>query len=127
MPWVWLKTRPQESGALALTLRTPVSRSAIFAVSPDSSFLVSATADGSLKMWNLRSGIEQATLLGHTGWVLACAISPEGSFIVSSDFRRHREVVEQRNGQRMGQSRGPYWSGTHIRRWALDLLRNRSR
>lgn len=63
------------------------------AMSPDGSFVVSAAGnvlrvvgshtDYSLKVWDFKSGAEKFTLSGHTWPVRGCAISMDGSSIIS--------------------------------------------
>ncbi|MGH2557013.1 MAG: eIF2A-related protein [Actinomycetota bacterium] len=54
------------------------------AISPDGSFVVSASDDKTLKVWDTASGQELRTLRGHTGPVADCAVSPDASSIVSA-------------------------------------------
>jgi WD40 repeat protein len=54
------------------------------AVSDDGSFLVSASADGTLRIWDPQSGAERGTITGHAGPVTDCAISADGRYIVSA-------------------------------------------
>jgi WD40 repeat protein len=54
------------------------------ALSADDSFIVSASDDQTLKVWDAASGEERATLRGHTGPVADCAVSPDASYIVSA-------------------------------------------
>ena len=37
-----------------------------------------------LKIWDAATGAERATLTGHTSDVTACAVSPDGTWIVSA-------------------------------------------
>jgi hypothetical protein len=53
------------------------------AVSPDGTSILSASDDGTLKIWDAASGAERATLTGHTDDVRGCAVSPDGTWIVS--------------------------------------------
>jgi len=39
---------------------------------------VSASNDGTLKVWELESGRELQTLSGHAAWVSAVAVTPDG-------------------------------------------------
>ncbi len=54
------------------------------AVTPDGRRVVSASADDTLKIWDLHSGVALATLEGHDKWVLACAVAPDGRHVVSA-------------------------------------------
>ncbi len=53
------------------------------AVTPYGQTLVSASEDGSLRLWRLPGGEAVKTLAGHTGEVWGVAISPEGRLLVS--------------------------------------------
>ena len=54
------------------------------AVTPDGLRAVSASDDGSLKMWDLQSGRELRILEGHAGPVSAVAVTPYGRRAVSA-------------------------------------------
>ncbi len=54
------------------------------AVSPDGRWIVSASGDPTLKVWDAATGAERRTLTGHTNWVSGCAVSPDGRWIVSA-------------------------------------------
>ncbi|MDT9226857.1 MAG: WD40 repeat domain-containing protein, partial [Limnospira sp. PMC 1279.21] len=45
---------------------------------------VSASEDETLKLWDLETGTELATLTGHSGSVKAVAITPDGKRAVSA-------------------------------------------
>jgi WD40 repeat protein len=53
------------------------------AFSPDGRQMVSAARDGTLKLWDVKTGAETAALSGHEGHVTACAYSPDANRIVS--------------------------------------------
>jgi len=53
-------------------------------ISPQGDYIVSASVDWTLKLWDARIGAVRFTLKGHTNWVNGCAISPQGDFIVSA-------------------------------------------
>jgi WD40 repeat protein len=82
----WLKTRMPfpESELRTRTLVGHTDRISHCAFSPDGSFLVSASQDRTLKIWDRVMGIEKATLVGHSEGVNRCSISPDGTFIVSA-------------------------------------------
>jgi WD40 repeat protein len=45
---------------------------------------VSASADGTLRVWDLGSGACHLTLQGHTGWVRAVAVTGDGHAVSAS-------------------------------------------
>src|SRR5262245_35964469 len=53
------------------------------ALSADGRFLVSASEDGTLKVWDTATGNVLRTLQGHDKQVLAVSVSPDGSLIAS--------------------------------------------
>ncbi len=53
-------------------------------VTPDGRHLISASEDGSLKVWDLESGRALATLEGHSYGVTACAMTPDGQRVISA-------------------------------------------
>jgi tRNA A-37 threonylcarbamoyl transferase component Bud32 len=53
------------------------------AFSPDGTRLASASADGSVRVWDRQAHREMLTLRGHEGAVLAVAFSPDGGRIAS--------------------------------------------
>jgi WD40 repeat protein len=54
------------------------------AFSPDGRHILSAASDTSLKIWDVETGKEIATLSGHSSRVEDCAYSPDGRRIVSA-------------------------------------------
>ena len=52
-------------------------------VSPDGNWVVSASCDKELKIWNVIKGTERLTLRGHSESVETCSVSPDGKRIVS--------------------------------------------
>jgi WD40 repeat protein len=61
-------------------------------MSPDGTWIVSASNDKTLKIWDSGSGAERATLNGHSGVVQECAVSPDGTWIVSAGRDRTLRV-----------------------------------
>lgn len=49
------------------------------AFSPDTQLLASGGADGSIKLWDLKSGATLRTLLGYADAVYSVAFSPDGT------------------------------------------------
>ncbi|EDM75102.1 WD-40 repeat, partial [Plesiocystis pacifica SIR-1] len=54
------------------------------AYSPDGATLVTASADGSLRVWDANTAVERTRLDGHEGPVLAVDFSPDGTRIASA-------------------------------------------
>ena len=79
-----LKVWDVATGAERATLTGHTGRVNACAVSPDGTWIVSASGDETLKIWDAATGAERATLTGHTGTVHACAVSPDGTWIVSA-------------------------------------------
>jgi WD40 repeat protein len=69
------------------------------AVTPDCRRVVSASADKTLKIWDLESGRVLATLAGHDAAVTACAITPDGRRVVSASGDRTLKVWEIDTGR----------------------------
>ncbi len=54
------------------------------AVSADGTWIVSASEDRTLKLWDVHTGALRFTLEGHTTPVTSCAITPRGNRIISA-------------------------------------------
>jgi len=68
------------------------------AFSPDGCFILSASDDKTLKIWDAASGQEKLTLKGHTGSVNACVYSPDGRLIVSASSDKTLRVWDAISG-----------------------------
>jgi len=53
-------------------------------MTPDGKRVVSASNDGTLNVWELKSGCKLQTLCGHTGFVAAVAVTQDGRSAVSA-------------------------------------------
>jgi WD40 repeat protein len=79
-------------GPLLRTLTGHSRRVNAVAVSADGKRAISASADWTLKVWDLDTGIELRTLRRHSDWVLAVAVSGDGKRAVSAS-RDHTLAV----------------------------------
>jgi len=71
-------------------------------ISATGEFIVSASADNTLKVWDARTGAERRTLTGHTQEVNGCAISeggPNGDFIASVSADRTVKIWSVHTGE----------------------------
>ena len=69
------------------------------AISPAGDYIVSASGDQTLKVWDAHTGQERRTLSGHTDGVRGCAISSAGDYIVSACYDQTLKVWDARTGQ----------------------------
>jgi hypothetical protein len=68
-----------------ITLRGHTDALLSAAYSPDGKTIVTASKDGTAKIWDAASGRELDTLRGHTDWVTSAAYSPDGKTIVTAN------------------------------------------
>jgi len=83
--------------ALVRTLSGHAARVSGCAVSADGAMIVSAAEDGTLKVWDGRSGAERLTL-SHMAEVNGCAVSADGAMIVSAAEDGTLKVWDGRSG-----------------------------
>ena len=76
------------------------------AVTPDGRRVMSGSSDRTLKVWDLQSGQELATLSGHKREVRACAVTPDGRRVVSGSSDLTLMVWELHSGQELGMLSG---------------------
>ena len=67
--------------------------------SPDGQQIVTASADGTARVWDWHSGQEIKILSGHEGWVLSACFSSDGQQIVTASDDRTARVWDWRSGQ----------------------------
>ena len=90
---------PQKwSPALLRTLRGHTKAVTCCAVSPDGQWIVSASNDCTLKVWDAATGAERLILRGHTDIVTGCAVSPDRLWIVSASADKTLKVWAGQTG-----------------------------
>jgi WD40 repeat protein len=78
-----------------------VGRIQAVAVTPDGRCAISASNDNTLKVWELKSGLESQTLQGHAGRVNAVAVTPDGRRAVSASMDHTLKVWELETGREL--------------------------
>lgn len=96
---MWHALPRRSSSALIRTLRGHIGSVNGCEYSPDGKWIVSASLDRTLKVWEATSGAEHLALSGHTGPVLAYGYSPDGKWIVSASSDYTLKVWEVQLGQ----------------------------
>ena len=75
-------------------------------MAPDGTWLVSASHDKTLRIWDVSTGATRDVLEGHIGPVYGCAVAPDGSWIVSGGARAMR-IWDVATGKRRNTMEGP--------------------
>jgi WD40 repeat protein len=69
------------------------------ALTPDGQRAVSASVDGTLRIWDLESAQSLCMLQGHTDWVTAVAVTPDGRRTISGSGDRTLRVWNLESGE----------------------------
>jgi WD40 repeat protein len=94
----WGLLRHYVGGSL-LTLRGHTGSVYGVAISADGQLLASASADTTVKLWDVRSGQERRTLAGHTASVNSAAFAPDGLLLASASSDKTVKLWDVRTGQ----------------------------
>jgi WD40 repeat protein len=82
------------------------------AVSPDGNLLASAATDQTIKIWDLKTGLEKLTLKGHAGHAIALAFAPDNKTLFSSGTDRNIYKWDVTTGTRFASPNT--WMGLQI-------------
>lgn len=74
---------PADTGNIEVPVQMTTAVTAV-AMSPNGRFLLTGSADGSVGLWNIESGEEVRSFVGHTGSVTSVAFSGDGGLILTS-------------------------------------------
>lgn len=67
--------------------------------SPDDQTLISSSADGTVRLWDVRSGECLIILHAHTDWVHSVALSPDGQMLASGSEDQTVKLWDWSTGQ----------------------------
>ena len=70
-------------------------------ISPDATTVAMGSNDGSLQLWNLRTGNQISTLTGHTGSINALAFTADGTGLASSSRDKSIRLWDVRTGTQL--------------------------
>jgi WD40 repeat protein len=100
-PWLRPKTAAlTEPGGALVGIMTGHTKSVnCVAVTPDGRFVVSASDDHTLKVWDLQSGKEKISLTGHTNIVNGVAVTPDARLAVSASSDNTLKVWDLSSGK----------------------------
>jgi WD40 repeat protein len=76
------------------------------AYSPDGSRIVTASSDGTARIWNAATGEEIAILSGHEHSVMSAAFSPDGSRIVTASIDKTARIWDATTAKEIAVLRG---------------------
>jgi WD40 repeat protein len=69
--------------------------------SPDHRWLASGSADNSIRLWDVDSGLELRALIGHRNWVRSLAVNRNGELLASGSNDRTIKVWNIASGREM--------------------------
>lgn len=76
------------------------------AISPDGKLIATSGADMTVKLWDIKSGLEIWNFSGHNNWVNSLAFSPDGEKLISASLDNAIFLWDIRTGQRLKSARG---------------------
>lgn len=69
------------------------------AFSPSGDFLVSSSLDGTIRLWNVKTGKFERKIYSQTDEIYALAVSADGNFVGSTGYERRVIISKIKNGE----------------------------
>ena len=99
LPWFEWKNKVQNDPC-NLTIITGHSELVnCYVISPDGSIILSASADSTMKLWDIKTGRELRTFSGHTGGISSCVFSSDSSYILSASNDKTLKLWDVETGE----------------------------
>src|SRR5206468_203297 len=73
------------------------------ATAPDGARVVTASSDKTARVWDAKTGVQQARLKGHTGAVTAVAVTPGGTRVVTASDDNTARIWDAKSGLQLHQ------------------------
>ncbi|HEV3163433.1 MAG TPA: protein kinase [Isosphaeraceae bacterium] len=96
--WAWYYLMRQCHADLK-TLRGHTGAVPASALSPDGKRMASGGVDGSIRLWDMQTGVSVRTLSGHSWVVTSLAFSPDGTRLVSSSLDQTMRLWDPASGE----------------------------
>jgi WD40 repeat protein len=90
--------------------------------SPDGTMIVSASADGTARIWDARTGLQLRTLSGHQNSVFSAAFSPDGARVATASADRTVRIWDAASGALLKVLAG-HGAGVFTAAWSADGTR----
>ncbi|MEL7242898.1 MAG: hypothetical protein AAGM40_11200 [Cyanobacteria bacterium J06573_2] len=75
-------------------------------VTPNGKYLISASKDNTIKVWNFQTGEEFFTLSGHSDWVLTLAVTPDSKQVISGSKDKTLKIWSLETGKEIDTLKG---------------------
>ncbi len=75
---------------------------------PDGKTALSGSWDKTLRLWDMTSGKEIRSFIGHAGWIYSIAVSPDGKTVASCDQMGFCKIWDIFSGKEIQTIRGVY-------------------
>ncbi|MDI7276330.1 MAG: protein kinase, partial [Anaerolineae bacterium] len=98
-PWALHLWELEDGGGVRACLRNFEGGRVPFALTPNGRYAVSASADHTLRLWELASGRSLRSFAGHKGLVSAVTITPDGRYALSAGADHSLRLWDLSNGR----------------------------